>query len=79
MIQQLVDILLDGMEHAIGFLKAVELSPGINLWTITMSAFIMAVVIKGLINVVGIGGMRSGRSVGKSRKADSRANNEEAK
>ena len=64
---QLLDLLWDGMQRAVGFFRGIEIISGVSLWTVICCSFVLAVVITGLVNVVRIGSLSS-RAISSHRK-----------
>lgn len=67
MFVQLLDLLWDGMQRAVGFFRGIEIASGVSLWTVICCSFVLAVVITGLVNVVRIGSLSS-RAISSHRK-----------
>lgn len=67
MFVQLLDLLWDGMQRAVGFFRGIEIVSGVSLWTVICCSFVLAVVITGLVNVVRIGSLSS-RAISSHRK-----------
>lgn len=67
MFVQLLDLLWDGMQRAVGFFRGIEILSGVSVWTVICCSFVLAVVITGLVNVVRIGSLSS-RAISSSRK-----------
>lgn len=67
MFVQLLDLLWDGMQRAVGFFRGIEIVSGVSVWTVICCSFVLAVVITGLVNVVRIGSLSS-RAISSHRK-----------
>lgn len=67
MFVQLLDLLWDGMQRAVGFFRGIEIISGVSVWTVICCSFVLAVVITGLVNVVRIGSLSS-RAISSHRK-----------
>lgn len=67
MFLQLLDLIWDGMQRAVGFFRGIEIVSGVSLWTVICCSFVLAVVITGLVNVVRIGSLSS-RAISSHRK-----------
>lgn len=67
MFVQLLDLLWDGMQRAVGFFRGIEIISGVSVWTVICCSFVLAVVITGLVNVVKIGSLSS-RAISSHRK-----------
>lgn len=67
MFVQLLDLLWDGMQRAVGFFRSIEIVSGVSVWTVICCSFVLAVVITGLVNVVKIGSLSS-RAISSHRK-----------
>lgn len=67
MFVQLLELLWDGMQRAVGFFRGIEVVSGVSVWTIICCSFVLAVVITGLVNVVRIGSLSS-RAISSHRK-----------
>lgn len=67
MFVQLLDLLWDGMQRAVGFFRGIEIISGVSVWTVLCCSFVLAVVITGLVNVVRIGSLSS-RAISSHRK-----------
>ena len=67
MFVQLLDLLWDGMQRAVGFFRGIEVVSGVSVWTVICCSFVLAVVITGLVNVVKIGSLSS-RAISSHRK-----------
>lgn len=70
MVMQIFEMLLDGMMHGVDFLRTVELTSGVSLWSFILTTFIVSIVISGVVNVVKIGSVRGGRRSSRSSKSD---------
>lgn len=64
---QLLELLWDGMQRAVGFFRGIEIVSGVSVWTVICCSFVLAVVITGLVNVVRIGSLSS-RAISSHRK-----------
>lgn len=67
MFVQLLELLWDGMQRAVGFFRGIEVVSGVSVWTVICCSFVLAVVITGLVNVVRIGSLSS-RAISSHRK-----------
>ena len=67
MFVQLLGLLWDGMQRAVGFFRSIEIVSGVSVWTVICCSFVLAVVITGLVNVVKIGSLSS-RAISSHRK-----------
>lgn len=67
MFVQLLELLWDGMQRAVGFFRGIEIVSGVSVWTVICCSFVLAVVITGLVNVVKIGSLSS-RAISSHRK-----------
>lgn len=67
MFVQLLDLLWDGMQRAVGFFRGIDIVSGVSVWTVICCSFVLAVVITGLVNVVKIGSLSS-RAISSHRK-----------
>lgn len=47
-----LQILVDGMGHAVDWLKAVEVFEGVSIWSFVLSVLIIGILITSLVNVV---------------------------
>lgn len=47
-----LQILIDGMGHAVDWLKAVEVFEGVSIWSFVLSVLIIGILITSLVNVV---------------------------
>lgn len=50
-----LEFIWDGMAHAVGFFRSIEIASGVTLWTVLCCFIILSVLIVGLINVVHAG------------------------
>ena len=67
MFVQLLDLLWDGMQRAVGFFCGIEIIFGVLVWIVFCCFFVFVVVIIGLVNVVWIGSLSS-RAISSHRK-----------
>ena len=47
-----LDILIDGMGHAVSWLQSVEVFDGVSIWSFILTVLIMSIIITSLVNVV---------------------------
>ena len=47
-----LDILVDGMGHAVSWLQSVEVFDGVSIWSFILTVLIMSIIITSLVNVV---------------------------
>ena len=47
-----LQVLIDGMGHAVDWLKVVEVFEGVSIWSFVLSVLIIGILITSLVNVV---------------------------